>query len=231
MAQQLTKPADLQNQLPRMTYDEFLAWAGEETRAEWVDGEVFFLDLPNTIHQEIILLLATVLSHYARLLDLGKVFIAPYNMQSLHVRSSRQPDILFVARDHLDRISVDRLEEPADLVVEVISPDSVTRDKRDKLLEFQQAGIPEYWIVDPRERQRAFEPYVLSDRGVYQPIPLDERGVINSTVLPGFWLDPAWLWQEPLPDPDELMMEIAGDRLLQRIAALHERRRHTSKDR
>ncbi len=34
-----------------MTYDEFLAWAGDETRAEWVDGKVILLDMPKLLHQ------------------------------------------------------------------------------------------------------------------------------------------------------------------------------------
>ncbi|MGH2531027.1 MAG: Uma2 family endonuclease [Thermomicrobiales bacterium] len=213
MAQQLTKPAGLTNDLPRMTYDEFLAWAGEETRAEWVDGEVIVLEMPNTIHQRIIVLLVRLLSQYADVLGLGEVMVAPFEMRLIPVRSSREPDIMFVARDHLDRITEVRLDGPADLVIEVISPDCVTRDKRDKLLEYQQAGIPEYWMVDPRERHRTVEPFALSDRGVYQPIPSDKRGRLNSTVLPGFWLDPAWLWQNPLPDPLRLLATIAPDAL------------------
>jgi Uma2 family endonuclease len=220
MLQQSTS-ATLEAPRLSMSYEEFLAWAGEDTRAEWVDGEVIILEMPNTIHQDIILFLATLMSHHARLLDLGKVMIAPYNMHMVFVRSSRQPDLIFIGRVHLDRITADRLEGPADLAVEVISPDSVTRDKRDKLLEYQQAGIPEYWVVDPRERHRAVEPYLLSDRGVYEPISPDADGRLNSTVMPGFWLDPSWLWQGPLPDPDATIMEIAPNTYLDRIKALH----------
>ncbi|MGH2562313.1 MAG: Uma2 family endonuclease [Thermomicrobiales bacterium] len=209
MAQRLSSLATIDEPRMVMTYDEFLAWAGEETRAEWVDGEVIILEMPKSIHQRLVALLLRLLSQYASVFDLGEVMIAPFEMRLIPVRSSRQPDILFVARDHLDRITVDRLDGPADLVIEVISPDSVTRDKRDKLLEYQQAGIPEYWVVDPRERHRAVEPYALTDRGVYRPIPPDAQGRLNSMVLPGFWLDPAWLWQDPLPDPLRLLAMVA----------------------
>jgi Uma2 family endonuclease len=220
MAQQLTKSTKPGERLPTMTYEEFLAWAGEETRAEWVDGEVIPLEMPNTIHQEIILFLARLMAQYAELLGLGEVLIAPYNMRLVPVRSSRQPDIIFVGREHSDRITEERLEGAADLAVEVISADSVTRDRRDKLLEYQQAGVAEYWIVDPRERRQSVVPYRLSDRGVYELIPLDEHGRLKSVVLPGFWLDPKWLWQKPLPKPLEVLAIIAPDVLREALRAV-----------
>lgn len=212
MARQLADPKTEHRRLA-MTYEEFLEWAGEETRAEWVDGEVIILDMPKPFHQEIILFLARLMAQYSDLLGLGRVLIAPFEMRLLPVRSSREPDIAYVGRDHLDRITGDRLDGPADLVIEVISADSVTRDRRDKLLEYQQAGVPEYWIVDPRERRRVVEPYTLTERGIYRPIEPDEQGRFRSIVMPGFWLDPGWLWQEPLPDLLTSLAAIAPDAL------------------
>jgi Uma2 family endonuclease len=93
------------------------------------------------------------------------------------------------------------LAGPADLVVEIVSPESATRDLHNKFAEYQAAAIREYLIIDPRPDQQRVSWYVLDDAGRYQAVPPDEAGRVHSAVLPGFWLQPDWLWQEPLPDP------------------------------
>lgn len=198
-----------------MTYEEFLAWADEDTHAEWVDGEVIVFMPPTKVHQRLVVFLSTLLELYTQLRDLGEVLVAPFEMRLEVARSARQPDVLFVSREHLDRASQARVDGPADLVIEIISDDSVTRDRRDKLLEYQRAGVPEYWIVDARERRRKFEPFSLSDRGVFELIAPDGEGRVHSRVLPGFWIDPAWLWQDPLPKPLRTLAKIAPDAITQ----------------
>jgi Uma2 family endonuclease len=211
MAHQLANSAKSGQSGATVTYEEFQAWAGEEIRAEWIDGEVVAFELPKPLHQKIVLFLGSLLSQYAQSMNLGTVLIAPFEMRLLPVRSSREPDIAFVATDHEFRITVDRLDGPADLAVEVISPDSVTRDRRDKLLEYQRAGIPEYWIIDPRDGWQVVEPYTLTERGVFRLSLTDDRGRIHSTSVPGFWLDPSWFWQDPLPNPLGLLARIAPE--------------------
>ncbi|MGH2531024.1 MAG: Uma2 family endonuclease [Thermomicrobiales bacterium] len=171
------------------------------------------------------------MSRYARLLDLGTVLIAPFEMRLAPVRPSREPDIAFVSRDHSDRITVDRLNGPADLVIDVISPDSVTRDRRDKFHEYAKAGVREYWTIDSRTSRRDVHASALTDEGVYEPIQPDADGQVHSTVLSGFWLDSDWLQTDPLPDPDAILMEIAADRLFEKFRALYESRRRSSEPR
>ena len=89
------------------------------------------------------------------------------------------------------------LDGPADLVVEIISPDSQSRDRGDKYYEYEAAGVREYWMLDPIRKQPHF--YHLGDDRIYAPIPIGEDGVFRSLVLDGFWLKVDWLWQEPLP--------------------------------
>jgi len=78
-------------------------------------------------------------------------------------------------------------------VIEVVSPESQSRDRREKYLEYEAAGIPEYWIADPLSRM--LEAYTLLD-GRYTPIP-EREGRIASLVVPGWYMRPAWLWGEP----------------------------------
>ena len=93
--------------------------------------------------------LLLLLGQFARLTGRGKVLMAPFAMR-LSPRSSRMPDILFIAREHRDRLTKVRLEGQGDLVVELISDDSVRPDRVDKFEEYRAAGVPEYWVLDPR---------------------------------------------------------------------------------
>ena len=70
----------------------------------------------------------------------------------------------------------------------------------------------EYWLIDPRPRQRTVECYRLDDAGVFQPVEVGEDGRLYSAVLTyqgaGFWLHVDWLWQEPLPKVQASLRQI-----------------------
>jgi Uma2 family endonuclease len=202
-----------------MTYERFLDWADEDTHAEWVDGEIVLPSPANARHQFIGAFLSELIGIFVRMHQLGAVMQAPFQMKL--ARSGREPDVLYIAAAHLDRLKQTYLDGPADLAVEIVSPDSVERDHRDKLAEYQEAGIPEYWLIDPLTDQADF--YQLDAVGQYQPIAADASGSYHSKVLPGFWLRVAWLAQDPLPDPDPARALFAIDRAgytayLQRVA-------------
>jgi Uma2 family endonuclease len=100
------------------------------------------------------------------------------------------------------------LDGPADLVIEIASPDSVGRDRGTKFVEYEAAGVKEYWLIDPLRERAEF--YQLDEEGFYRPVSLDVEGVYRSQVIPGFSLKIEWLWQEPLPGPVRVVAEIAG---------------------
>ena len=81
----LSRPPD---QLPEMSYDEFLEWATEDTYAEWVDGKVIMPSPANSRHQMIVSLLSTVLSMFVGHHRSGQVFSAPYQMKLAHAGAS-----------------------------------------------------------------------------------------------------------------------------------------------
>jgi Uma2 family endonuclease len=177
----------------QMTYGEFLAWADEDTLAEWVDGEVMVTRPASRQHQEIGGFLYTLLSTYAEVRGLGVVLPPPFQMKLAH--SGREPDVLFLANAHLDRLKETYLEGPADLVVEITSPESLGRDRGDKFAEYEQAQIPEYWLINPL-RQEA-ECYRLDAPGRYHLVAPDTEGTFHSEILTGFWLQLSWLWNPP----------------------------------
>ena len=179
-----------------MSYEAFLEWADEDTPAEWVDGKVVLLTPPSTRHQLLVRFLITNLSAFVEASDLGVLLPSPYQMKLGPDLPGREPDLLFVANENVSRLQKNRLAGPADLVVEVISPESRVRDRGEKFYEYEQAGIKEYWLIDPDREQAEF--YRLGARGIYELVRLED-GVFESTVLTGLKLEPAWFWQEPLP--------------------------------
>ncbi len=209
MARAFTQPTT--NSAPlRMSYDEWQVWyeLDDLNRGEWVKGEVILLMPPLVIHLRIAGLLYGLMMFYAHHKQLGEVFADGAELWLPQSQAARLPDICFISRRHADRLSTHRLEGYADLVVEVVSNDSVTRDRRQKFAEYQAAGIPEYWIVDSRPRHQGATIYHLDASGQYQGVGPDNHGRLSSRALPGFWIDPAWLWQDPLPDPYQLFQEI-----------------------
>ncbi|MBM3143538.1 MAG: Uma2 family endonuclease [Chloroflexi bacterium] len=177
----------------KMTYEEFLVWADEDTLAEWVSGEVIMTSPASLRHQEISVFLGTVLRAFVEAHDLGKVIVAPFQMKV--GESGREPDLIFVAETHRERLKETYLDGPADLAVEIISPESGDRDRGEKFYEYEAVGIPEYWLIDPQREQAEF--YQLDEKGHYQLIRPDEEGVYISKILTGLSLPLAWLWQPP----------------------------------
>lgn len=203
MVQTQIEPAVRDRQTLRMSYEEFLAWANENVHAEWIDGEVFVHMPPKEPHQRIIGFLQALLSLFIELLDLGVVRIAPFEMRPRAGGPAWEPDIIFVADEHLDRLTEDRLNGPADLVVEVVSTDSVQHDRRRKFRAYQEEGIREYWIIDSRPGRERADFYRLDETGQYELFASEDDEKVYSTVLPGFWFRPAWLWQT---EPPEVLM-------------------------
>jgi Uma2 family endonuclease len=188
-----------------MTFEEFLEWADEDTWAEWIDGEVLMLGFASIRHQNVGDFLTALLLHYTETHRLGVVCSAPFPMKTGPDLPGREPDILFIAGEHLDRLKETYLDGPADLVVEIISPDSRARDRGEKFYEYEQGGVREYWLIDPQRRQAEF--YRLGNDGIYRPIPVGDDGIFRSAVLNGLWLKVDWLWQQPLPHLSSVLKE------------------------
>ena len=189
-------PPELRPKPPvRMSFEDFLT-SDIEGHAEWFDGEVILMTPPNTRHQQLLMFLSALLRYYAEVHELGTVLPAPFLMRIGANSPGREPDILFIAREHLDRLTPKMLDGAADLIIEIISPESRKRDRQQKFREYEQGGVREYWLIDPTRNQAAF--YRLNTEGIYQLVPLDD-GIFRSEVLTGFWLRVEWLWREPLP--------------------------------
>lgn len=194
----------------RMSLDEFLAWADEDVWAEWENGEVKILSPASYKHQNIVSFLVALIHLFMEEHDLGVVLTAPFAMHLPKSQRVREPDLLVVLTENLDRIKSTHLEGPADLVIEIVSEESLLRDRGTKMAEYELDGVREYWLVDPERKQVDF--FVLGEGGRYDRKLPDASGVYRSVVLEGFKLKVEWLWQEQLPKVSEALRFIRRKR-------------------
>ena len=186
-----------------ITYEEYLQDEGENHCTEWVDGKVIDISMVSAEHDDLNLFLLLLLQIWVQEHQAGVVHGDPFNMKTGPTLPGRSPDAMYIAQANRSRIRHTHLSGPCDLAVEVISPESRTRDTVEKFQEYAQGGVPEYWIIDHEVRQARF--YGVDANGGYQEIPVGADGILHSHILPGLWLNVAWLWQRPLPTARELL--------------------------
>jgi Uma2 family endonuclease len=199
-----TLPLEISDSPVKMTFEQYLSLGEDDLKSEWVDGEVHYMSPVSKFHQRVSLFLIWLIETFVSAHRIGQVFYEPFVMKTGPDLPGRSPDVLFIANEHLDRVKINHLEGPADLAVEIISPDSRRRDRVTKRKEYAKGGVREYWIIDPQNRQAEF--LRLNEDGAYEPIPLND-GVFQSQVLEGFWLRVNWLWNEPRPSLIDILKE------------------------
>lgn len=175
------------------TFESFIEWVDEDTSAEWVEGEVTFMSPSSLRHQLIAGFLYKMIGTFVEHHQLGTTLNAPFKMKIPGYGA--EPDVLVVLTENEARLRKTFLDGPADLVVEVISPESVERDRVKKFDDYQTAGIAEYWLIDPEHRTAEF--YQLLD-GRYEMAATPDD-IYTSRVLPGLRLPLEWLRRNLLP--------------------------------
>lgn len=129
------------------TEEQYLLVTDQTKRLlEYTDGYIEVLPMPTQEHQDISQFLFLALLVFLQRIG-GKVYYAPLRLR-VRTRKFREPDLLLV-RDANDPRRQNRYWLGADLVVEVVSADDPERDTKVKRKDYAQAGIPEYWIVNP----------------------------------------------------------------------------------
>ena len=183
-----TEILDLFPRQGQWTEGDYLVLPETNRILELSEGRVVMPDMPTTSHQRAVVKLLRLMSDHVEAKDLGEVCVAPLRVR-LWPGKFREPDVVFMHRDHADRIGEEYWGVP-DLVVEVISPrtpqSSGTEhvDRGEKYVEYAQAGVVEYWLIHPTAC--TIEVYFLRD-GVYHL--LDRWGVGEvafSQVIDGF---------------------------------------------
>lgn len=137
--------------MPHATHDwtveRVLALPNDGNRYEVVDGELLVSPSPELNHQEAVLTLAARLRSYVQSIGIGRVSIAPADIQ-LDERTLVQPDVFVFEPPAGVRPASWKDVRSLLLAIEVLSPRTARIDRQTKRLRYQRHGIPEYWIVD-----------------------------------------------------------------------------------
>jgi Uma2 family endonuclease len=186
-----------------VTYDEFCLRVQDGQKADLIDGVIYMASPDNTDAGNLFMWLSGVLYDFCDTHDLGMVLGSRIACK-LDEKNSPEPDILVVLNDRLDRVERGHINGPADLAIEIVSPESVERDYEKKRRLYERFGFREYWIVD--EELERLTVYRLRNGSYSEVRP--RKGVLTSRVLPGFWLRPAWVWRQPRPKKSAVVAEI-----------------------
>ncbi len=185
--------------------EDFEAWCDEDTKAEYVDGEVIVMTPASFEHDSGETTLGSLIDLFVKRNKLGWVSSTGNFQVRLRSGLRRCPDIIFVEKYRADIIQKTYIDGAPDLVVEFVSPSSTIRDWHEKYIEYEAAGIPEYWLIDQPQRRATL--YALGDDRRYHPV-LPKEGKYYSRVLPGFWVKMEWFWKDSQFDTYAMAKEI-----------------------
>jgi len=167
----------------RATVEEFWSLPESTRPAEYINGEIVMAPSPTVPHQEAHGNINEALRTFVKENGLGKIYYAPLDV-ALPTGEVVQPDLFFLNVRQVERARASkRVEEVPPFIIEILSPGSAALDALTKRALYEQNGVREYWIVDPRERIIA--QLVLKKRH-YALTELDESEVIKGVVLAGF---------------------------------------------
>ena len=130
------------------TLDDYYALP-DERRVELIDGVFYDMSAPAVIHQKIlgelhILFRECTDAHEGRC----EVYLSPCDVRlDMDNKTMVQPDLLVICKSY--DLDAKRFEGAPDLVLEILSPSTRSKDMLLKLYKYQNAGVKEYWVVDP----------------------------------------------------------------------------------
>jgi len=177
--------AALEKQANRWTYEEYYR-LDDDQRYEIIDGSLLMAPAPDTAHQSWIGELHIILQNHVKGRRLGKVFVSPVDVV-LDSENTVQPDLVFVSSANLGIIQQPAIFGTPDLLVELVSPASVRRDRYDKGELYARFGVNEYWIGDPANK--ALEVLTLKESRYELHCCAEEKGKLSSLVLAGLEFD------------------------------------------
>src|SRR2546422_2254449 len=175
----------LEKQAKRWTYDEYCR-LDDDRRYEIIGGNLLMAPAPDTWHQDWSRKLFRLIDRFVMKNNPGELFYAPIDIV-LDEENTVQPDIVFIATPNLQIIQRRAIFGVPELLVELVSPSSVRRDRYDKKALYARFGVKEYWIGDPANK--ALEILTLREGRYELHCCAEEKGKLVSLVLAGLEFD------------------------------------------
>lgn len=173
------------NPTVKFTYQDYLN-TPEDKRYELIDGDLFMTPAPGELHQRVSILLGSKLFQFASENNLGRVYVAPFDVVLSDI-DVVQPDLLFVSNERTGIITPDNVQGAPDLVVEILSPSTATRDTTFKRVLYSRHDVREYWMVDTEEK--AITVLLAGNEGLEVADVYGEGETLISATVQGFKLN------------------------------------------
>lgn len=135
--------------LPQITWQDVQQMPDDTNRYEAIEGDLYVTAAPSRRHQEVSANLFEALRRLLHHAGHGIVYFAPIGVEFAATGEGVQPDLVFVSNARRGILASEGLAGAPDLVVEILSPNTATRDRGIKLRLYERQGVVEYWIVDP----------------------------------------------------------------------------------
>jgi Uma2 family endonuclease len=163
------------------TYEDYAAIPEDGHRYEVIEGVLYMSPAPIPRHQKIVKELLYYLKLFVELPELGEVYIGPVDVE-LGYRNVVQPDVFVLLNEHFDLETETRIVGAPDLAIEVASPSTASRDRHKKRSAYASAGVPEYWLVYPKDQM--IEVLIL-EGSLYRSLgSFSGRDTLPSRVIP-----------------------------------------------
>src|SRR5688572_14591776 len=175
----------MEKEARRWTYEEYYR-LNDDQRYEIIAGHLVMAPAPDTLHQTWIGEFHIILQNHVKSRRLGKVFVSPVDVV-LDAENTVQPDLVFVSSANLGIIQERAIFGTPDLLIELVSPASVRRDRYDKKELYARFGVKEYWIGDPANK--TLEVLTFKDGRYQMHCCVQEKGKVASLVLGGLEFD------------------------------------------
>lgn len=151
----------------------------EGTRCEVIFNELIMSPSPSSQHQFLLSDLHVLLYSFIRQKNTGKILLSPLDVYLEEYESAIQPDLMVVLNDKLDKIGKDGFYGTPDIVIEILSQNKAYDTRRKRTL-YEKAGVKEYFIIDPENKQTIL--LTLNTSGVYEET-YEAAGVLRSAIL------------------------------------------------
>lgn len=179
------------NSKPRFLAEDIWDTPDDGNRYEVIDGELYVSPPPVREHQHASGELQYRIRHYLEENPIGLLYTAPFGV-ILTGLNGVQPDLVYVSNEHQEVLTDQGVSGAPDLVVEILSPSTRSRDLGIKLRAYQAAGVPNYWVADPRSR--TLEERILGEDGYGPPTVYRVGETFQPALFPGLSVQVARLW-------------------------------------
>jgi Uma2 family endonuclease len=187
MVQSVLRPRQVvtKHSSAKLTYDDYVRFPDDGLRHEIIEGEHYVSPSPQTAHQRILARLSYLIQRHLEAHPVAEMLFAPFDVL-LSEFNVLVPDLIVLSTERSRLLTSKNLQGAPDLVVEILSPSTASRDRTLKRDVYERHGVDEYWVVSPQ--QRVVQVHRRRGEKLAPPIQFGANDILTTPILPGLEL-------------------------------------------